>query len=371
VPYRDPHLIGGSGWVSRLKDSTTYNYDTTGQVIGTTQELYDIESGTITKRSEYEYLYFNGVKKTLYSRVSEFMPRNPEVQKETITEYEYYADYTDLAKSYYRYYNYDESGRLATYSQTSYNASDQRVKFTNENYIYMNINGKETRKVNNAYICNYLAGGEDILNETLTEYNYYENGVVMTKDTVYRDYQDLSKSYSRHYEYDASGKLIAYGQASYNANGDRIKITAETYIYMNISGKETKKVHDSYICNFAPGTDERLNETTSLYEYYETGITKTKDVTYMDHVNQSKSYHKIYHYDESGKLIWVEDAPLIDLSEPKINAAETSKTDPDFIGTLNVRGKIQDNKASIPEGVKVVPQEQKKDESRLSAAIKP
>ena len=51
------------------------------------------------------------------------------------------------------------------------------------------------------------------------------------------------------------------------------------------------------------------------YEYHASGILKTRDELYRDN-DATKSYHHIYHYDETGKLINVEELPVEDEIKP-------------------------------------------------------
>jgi hypothetical protein len=99
--------------------------------------------------------------------------------------------------------------------------------------------------------------------------------------------------------------------------------------------------------NFEAGTDLVLNETLVGYSYYDTGIVMKKDVSYVDHVNGSKSYHKIFHYDPTGKQIRVETVT----ARPDLQGVNE-----DLFGAMSIQDQIAQNKSGLPKGVTVVPQ---------------
>jgi hypothetical protein len=339
-----------------------YKYDLNNRMTLYAKTCYDADM-LRTKYAEtaYVFLNINGVNtsKTASSYACDFKAGTDSMLNETSNVYSYYdsgivknktteyTNYTNLAASYYRYWEYDSTGRNTAYSSTSYNADGLRTKFTSENYLHININGVDTKKAINAYICNYVAGTDHISDSTFTGYSYYNNGAVKTKNTTYVNYVDFSKSYNRKYEYDSAGRQTLYSQTSYDTSGGRTKVSAEKYVYMNIGGKDTKKVGESYLYNFEAGTDLVLNETLVGYSYYDTGIVMKKDVSYVDHVNGSKSYHKIFHYDPTGKQIRVETVT----ARPDLQGVNE-----DLFGAMSIQDQIAQNKSGLPKGVTVVPQ---------------
>jgi hypothetical protein len=73
-----------------------------------------------------------------------------------------------------------------------------------------------------------------------------------------------------------------------------------------------------------------------------------KAVSYVDSVNGTKSYNKLFHYNEAGKQTGVD---ILKPAEPAV-----PRTNEDLVGAMSVQNKIIQNNDALPEGVKVVPQ---------------
>lgn len=132
-----------------------------------------------------------------------------------------------------------------------------------------------------------------------------------------------------------------------NPDGSTATTYRVRYLY-DAAGRMISSIRDT----FDPATGSMLNNATTLYAYYDgTGIIKEKDVTYTDYADPSKSYRKIYRYDRNGVPI-----------ETWTSKQDAQTVDKDLIGHMSVQEQIAQQKASVPEGVTVVPQSTNKEQ---------
>ena len=303
-----------------------------------------METGELTKRIEYENYIQVGTKNKVQDLTVIVYDQGQEISFQGI-HYEYYPtgvvqtkdihyeNLADPSKSYHRIYSYDEDGTLRTIEYLDmetgeltkavyYNPDPSSLGIPPIRAYHISFPGK-------AY--HYDENGNKI------SAFFFDENAELTKYILYQP-QEAIKIPSKVNYYDGNSKLICV-TFYLEEQGSVFVDSYITYSY-DPDGKLQEK-------NYFGVTDETpyLEKQISYgYEYWGTGVLKTKDVECVDHIDPSKSYHKIYHYDEAGNLIGVKNYEDIS-NDQTMNNEMDSKYD--------VLNKKQTN--DLPEGVSVDP----------------